>query len=79
MPVTKTAKRALRSSKRKEQLNKRITNSLDAALRKAKRDKSKEDLSVVFSLADKAAKLHVIHTKKADRIKSRLTKAVASK
>jgi ribosomal protein S20 len=78
MPVTKTAKRALRGSLRKAEVNKRLVNDLDAAIRTAKRDKSDKTLQAVFSLADRAAKAHIIHTKKADRIKSRITKKVAS-
>lgn len=78
MPVTKTAKRALRSSQEKEIVNKRILANLDVAIRKAKRDKKQKNVDTVFSLADRAAKRHVIHTKKADRIKARITKRVAS-
>jgi hypothetical protein len=61
-----------------EGLAETIQNDLDAAIRTAKRDKSDKTLQAVFSLADRAAKAHIIHTKKADRIKSRITKKVAS-
>ncbi|MCS7091813.1 MAG: 30S ribosomal protein S20 [Patescibacteria group bacterium] len=70
MPVTKTAKRALRSSQKKAIQNKATIAKLEIAIRKAKKTKNKKDISLVYSLADKAAKKHVIHTKKADRIKS---------
>lgn len=78
MPVTKTAKRALRVSLKKNADNKSITSALDAAIRLAKKNKTKESLMRVFSLSDRAAKSHVIHTKKADRIKSRISKRLAS-
>lgn len=78
MPVTKTARRALRSSKKKTDINKRIVNALQVAVRQAKRDKKQKNLDSVFSLADRAAKAHVIHRKKADRIKSRVTKRILS-
>jgi ribosomal protein S20 len=78
MPVTKTAKRALRVSEKKNADNKSIVSALDAAIRLAKKNKDKESLNKVFSLSDRAAKSHVIHTKKADRIKARLTKRLAS-
>lgn len=78
MPVTKTAKRALRSSSKKTDINKRILTALEVAVRQAKRDKKQKNLDSVFSLADRAAKAHVIHPKKADRIKARITKRVAS-
>jgi len=78
MPVTKTAKRALRVSAKKTKDNKSILSALDAAIRMAKKTKSKKSLEKVFSLSDRAAKTHTIHTKKADRIKSRISKRLAS-
>jgi ribosomal protein S20 len=77
MPVTKTAKRALRVSLKKNSDNKSIVSGLDAAIRLAKKTKTAKSLAKVFSLADRAAKSNVIHTKKADRIKARLTKRVS--
>jgi small subunit ribosomal protein S20 len=74
MPVTKTAKRALRSSKRKESINKRVLALLDSALKNAKKSKLNKDILSATSLADKAAKRNVIHKNKASRIKSRLSK-----
>lgn len=78
MPVTKTAKRALRGSAKKRVVNTRIGSALDMAIRKVKRDKKQKDVSNVFSLLDRAAKSHVIHKKKADRIKSRITRKIAA-
>lgn len=74
MPVTKTAKRALRSSKKKEDQNKKIFGQIDMAIRMAKRDKKERALSKVFSLVDRAAKKKILHPGKADRIKSRISK-----
>jgi len=74
MPVTKTAKRALRSSKRKEAVNKKIVSSLEAALRVAKRGKKPGDIAKASSLADRAAKKKLIHRNKAARMKSGLSK-----
>ncbi len=79
MPVTKTAKRALRSSDRKRELNKSVTTALSLAERIVRRDKSKKALENLFSVADKAAKRKVIHQKKADRIKRRISKIVVAK
>lgn len=73
MPVTKTAKRALRSSKRKEAVNKIRFSSLEASIRAAKRDKTKKALSHASSLVDKLAKNKVIHKNKAARIKKSLS------
>lgn len=74
MPVTKTAKRALRSSKRKEEVNKRIRLNLDAAIRIAKKEKKRKNILTAISLADRAAKKHIIHRNKAVRIKSALSR-----
>jgi ribosomal protein S20 len=74
MPVTKTAKRALRVSKRKSSVNSILQAKLLAAIRVAKRDKNKKDVLAAVSLADKAAKSNLIHKNKASRIKSALTK-----
>jgi small subunit ribosomal protein S20 len=74
MPVTKTAKRALRVSKRKTAHNKTVRTDLDVAIRLAKKSKKEKDIKTASSLADRAAKKNVIHTNKASRIKSSLSK-----
>lgn len=73
MPVTKTAKRALRASGRKGIINKQIILKLELALRSAKKAKSKEKILAAISLADRAAKKKTIHKNKAARIKRALT------
>lgn len=72
MPVTKTAKRALRSSKKKLVINKIIISTLEVAIREAKRSKDKEAIKMAVSLADRAAKKNTIHKNKANRIKKTL-------
>jgi len=74
MPVTKTAKRALRSSGRKALINKNIISRLEIAVRQAKKTASKANILKAVSLTDRAAKKHTIHPNKAARIKSTLTK-----
>lgn len=74
MPVTKTAKRALRGSVRKAKINKVIIFKLEIAARAAKKHPSKDSVQKAISLADKAAKKHTIHKNKAARIKSILSK-----
>ena len=73
MPVTKTAKRALRSSIRKQAINKRNLTRLEIAVRQAKRRPTVESVKKAISLADRAAKKKFIHKNKAARIKSRLS------
>lgn len=79
MPVTKTAKRALRGSVKKQEVNSVLKTSLDIAERKARSTTSKDNVSKVFSLADRAVKKHMIHKNKANRIKATFSKLLASK
>lgn len=73
MPVTKTAKRALRGSRRKEIVNKIILSKLEIAVKSAKKTKSKKAIETAVSLADRASKTSTIHKNKANRIKSQLS------
>ncbi|MDP1710292.1 MAG: 30S ribosomal protein S20 [bacterium] len=79
MPVTKTAKRALRGSRNKESINKVIISGLEVAMRRAKKSKSEKDVSKVTSLVDRAAKKKVIHKNKAARMKSQIAKLLPAK
>lgn len=79
MPVTKTAKRALRGSKNKAEVNKLLIKKLEIAIRLAKKSKSAKEIVSAVSLADKAVKKHIIHKNKASRIKSQLSKLIAPK
>lgn len=74
MPVTKTAKRALRGSARKFIVNEKLRANLEKAIRAAKKSKTKKDIVKAISLADRAAKKSTIHANKAARIKSSLSK-----
>lgn len=79
MPVTKTAKRALRASKKKAEVNQLTRINLEAAIRAAKRGKSLEKILKAVSLADRAAKKKLIHKNKAARIKTALAKLAPKK
>lgn len=79
MPVTKTAKRALRSSTKKLAINKLMKTRLEIAIRVAKKGKKEKDVLTAISLSDRAAKNHIIHKNKAARIKSRLAKILPQK
>lgn len=74
MPVTKTAKRALRGSTSKKTFNDRARRELEIALRQSKKKASAANVSKASSLADKLAKKNIIHRNKAARIKSALSK-----
>jgi len=76
MPISKSAKKALRSSQKKRIKNLRIKKAYKLVLKKLTKAKSKEQpilLSQAFSALDKAAKKKVIHPNKAARLKSRLS------
>lgn len=77
MPITKTAKRALRVSKRKEAVNKRIRAKLEIAIRLAKKEKSEDAIRHAFSATDRAAKSNIIHKNKAAHIKAKLSKLLS--
>lgn len=79
MPVTKTAKRALRGSIEKNAVNQVIRGNLDIAQRIAKKKPTLVNVSKVFSLADRAVKKHTLHRNKAARIKSSFSKLLTSK
>jgi small subunit ribosomal protein S20 len=79
MPVTKSAKRALRGSKTKQSINKLIVSKLESAIRSARKSKTSAKIMVATSLADKAAKKRVIHKNKAARMKSQLSKLLLKK
>ena len=83
MPITKSAKKALRQSKRRRVRNlvkKSKYRALVKEFKKAIADKkfteAKAILPKVYKSLDKAAKVNVIRKNKASRLKSRLTKVL---
>lgn len=74
MPVTVTAKRALRSSARKESVNNLIRKNLEVAVRVAKKSKKPGDIIKAISLTDRAVKTNLFHANKAARLKSQLAR-----
>jgi len=86
MPIIKSAKKALRQSKRRRIRNIQKKKKLMEALKEIKKlvseKKIKEAKSLLpqtYKLLDKAAKTGLIKEGKANRIKSRLTKLVNKK
>jgi small subunit ribosomal protein S20 len=81
MPNTKSAERRVRSNKRKYLRNQSIKSRIKTLERnyrglteKGEQEATSKALSDVVSALDKAAKKGVIHKRKADRKKSRLTR-----
>ncbi|HJZ05294.1 hypothetical protein A2634_00780 [Candidatus Amesbacteria bacterium RIFCSPHIGHO2_01_FULL_48_32] len=79
MPTTVGAIRKLRSDGRKTVVNARIKRALRLAVGKFKKTKTAKNLVEVYRRADRAAKSGVIKKGRADRIKGRLTRMVATK
>lgn len=78
MPVTKQAIKKVRADKRKTIINLRIKRALRKAVVEFRKKPSLALLTSVYKVADKAAKTNVIHQNRAARIKSRLSKLIAS-
>ena len=74
MPNTSSAKKALRGSIKKNQINRLIKDRLRKAIKKAQVNNVPE----TFSMIDKAAKANIIHPNKAARIKSRISRTVGT-
>jgi small subunit ribosomal protein S20 len=86
MPITKSAKKALRGSKIKKTYNDRRKSAMRGEVKKInklvkdkKLDEAKKSLSLAYQAIDKAAKNGVIKKNAASRKKSRLTKMLNKK
>lgn len=78
MPIIRSAIKKVRKDKTRTARNKKRENALKSLIKKVRTTKAAKDLQAVFSALDKAAKVHLIHPKKAARLKSRLSKGVTS-
>lgn len=74
MPISPSAKKALRVSRRKTGFNRHRK----ALLKTATKQVTIETLPNAFSLIDRAVKWNLMHKNKAARLKSRLSKTVAT-
>ena len=79
MPVIKSAIKKLRKDRKRTIENDAFRNNLEKVVRAAKKTRSKRDVSLAFSVIDKAVKKHIIHANKGKRMKSSLSKSSASK
>jgi small subunit ribosomal protein S20 len=78
MPLLRHAKKKQRQDKKRTIENKKVKDAFKKLVKKAKIEKTPKALSEAFSGLDKAAKKNLIHKNKAARMKSSLTKFVAS-
>lgn len=86
MPIIKSAKKALRQSKKRRIKNLAKANRFKLAVKEfrklvaaGKKDEALKLLPKVYKTLDKAAKTHVIHKNKASRLKSNTAKLLAKK
>jgi len=84
MPITSSAKKALRASKHKAVFNLKRKDAISDTLKKIKKlivDKKVKEaqalMSTAFKAIDKACKTNLIHKNTASRKKSRLAKMLA--
>ncbi len=81
MPITKSAKKALRQNVRRRKANIKKKTELKTVIKQYKKlisagekKKAEEYLSQVYKKLDKAAKINLIKKNKAGRLKSRLSR-----
>jgi small subunit ribosomal protein S20 len=81
MPITSSAKKALRASKHKADFNLKRKEAISSAVKKIKKlivakniKEAKVFMPTVFKVIDKACKTNLIHKNTASRKKSRLAK-----
>jgi small subunit ribosomal protein S20 len=79
MPLLKNAKKALRVSRRKTVVNRRVKSVVSTMVDKMKTEPTMLNLQAAFSAIDKAVKRNIFHRNKAARHKSQLAKLLPSK
>ncbi len=84
MPITQSAKKALRQNVRRRRENlkrkeayKKVVKDYRKLVAAKKNDEAKNYLTKVYQALDKAAKTNVIKKNKASRLKSRLSHLIA--
>jgi ribosomal protein S20 len=79
MPITRSAKEAIRNSARKRVFNDRRRKAMKDITRTAKATPSQENLNKAYQAIDKAVKKGVIKANAGARKKSQVAKALAAK
>ena len=86
MPITQSAKKALRQNVRRRRENlkrkeayKKVVKDYRKLVAAKKNDEAKNYLTRVYQALDKAAKTNVIKKNKASRLKSRLSRLVETR
>jgi small subunit ribosomal protein S20 len=77
MPITKSAKKAVSASAKKKVMNQARRKNYKDAVKTVRAELDASKVSAAFKAVDKASKAGTIHKNKANRLKSRMAKAVA--
>lgn len=78
MPIIRSAKKKARQDIKRTKINQAVRSSYKSAVKDAREKTSTESLTLAFRQLDMAAKKRIIHPNKASRLKSNLSKHVAS-
>jgi len=76
MPQTKSAKKALRQSRRRKAVNELVRQRMKKAVRSAQKNPDLKTLSEASRVLDRAATKGIIHKRKAAKVKSRLGRSL---
>ena len=79
MPITQSAKKKVRQDAKRTKRNDLVRDQYKSAVKKARLESNKKNVSLAYQAIDMAAKKDVIHKNKASRLKARLAKLRASK
>lgn len=79
MPITARATKKLSHDRKHSRQNEVIKKTLVSAVKQARKTPTVKKLSLAFQKLDKAVKSGVIHSNKASRLKSRLSKLLKKK
>jgi ribosomal protein S20 len=78
MPLLKNSQKALRSSRRKAEMNSRVKSRVRTAMDATRKNPSPDTLSQAFSALDRGIKRHLLHPNKVARLKHQLSKLVTA-
>jgi len=79
MPITAQAEKKLRHDRSRSIVTASRRASLRNTIKEMRKNPTPKQLSLVFTILDKAVKNNIIHANKAARLKSRLSKLVNKK
>ncbi len=79
MPITSSAKKALRVSHRRTAINKAVSLRYKQAVKDMRLHPTAKNLQTAYSFLDKAVKGKIIHKNKSAHLKSALSKLLSKK